>query len=416
MCRWGKNTSKIVSGKESYSGRTWSDEWPTSVCEYSDKGTGGWFEPPAPLSGYSFGWPIIQEKRPSESTENFRRSGFVSWFVIVVVCWYVSSRTWDTRRGRELMFKIVIFWARQDRHVMSMSRQGNSLWVFCIVGFVSMHFFRYSQVDADTFFDGPLASRVSSSSNADNNKKLVFISDAHFDRRFIKSKLLVPQEHDARKPLSQLLTGSTRHLVDAPLKKHLFDRLPPGALYFFRVSSFIVLKIVQRLVELINHNSPLTPAGTVEVGVFTLACGRCGGCVLEKDWQGWRRWAEDPTWELRRRQWDPHSRKVWERAEGKLSGPQTRDVVVKEGKGYKIVFCGEKRRLLVSSFGGFSAHNNFHTCSLQHDPGRLQRRQNRGPIFFISPIGRKQTRLESTTITVSMVVTWVRIAFWKFRF
>ena len=35
--------------------------------------------------------------------------------VEVVVCWYVSSRTWDTHRGRGLVCEIVVYWARSDR-------------------------------------------------------------------------------------------------------------------------------------------------------------------------------------------------------------------------------------------------------------------------------------------------------------
>ena len=33
--------------------------------------------------------------------------------LLVVVCWYVSSRTWDTHRGREVMYKIVVFWTTE---------------------------------------------------------------------------------------------------------------------------------------------------------------------------------------------------------------------------------------------------------------------------------------------------------------
>ena len=60
------------------------------------------------------------EKTLSESTQNFRRSCFLP------CCWYVSSRTWDTRRG---VYPQNICLLGSEWKASWVSRQGNSLWV-----------------------------------------------------------------------------------------------------------------------------------------------------------------------------------------------------------------------------------------------------------------------------------------------
>ena len=81
-----------------------------------------------------------QEVADTEKTvrvHTFFQTVFLLALLVVVVCWYVSSRTWDTRRGVNPRTSCLLGSDEWKRSWVS--RVGNSLWVLCTGGLVSMH-------------------------------------------------------------------------------------------------------------------------------------------------------------------------------------------------------------------------------------------------------------------------------------
>lgn len=69
----------------------------------------------------------------------------------------------------------------------------------------------------------------------------------------------------------------------ADFNRLIFSRLKPGWLFVFRVVDPTGLRIVQRLLELVSAGYPAGHNPTVGIQLRTLACVRCGVCVVEKE-------------------------------------------------------------------------------------------------------------------------------------
>ena len=79
--------------------------------------------------------------------------------------------------------------------------------------------------------------------------------------------------------------------VDSDFFPRILSALPPGGLYAFQIKSAEGIRVVERLSELLNWEAAGAPpkSGREDPRIQTLACWRCGGCVVERKWEGWRK-------------------------------------------------------------------------------------------------------------------------------